>query len=212
MRLNLGLAIMLVAAFVGCAGTNLEEQTQMAYNLTKEHFKNTATIKDDPLDTLATITTLNGFQFKYGRDTVLNDNFLRAFINKKTGTTTIQLYQVIYYHGGGWNFFQTINYETPSGPEARRVKVISRNVDCSGSHYYGGCTYTEHLAFEIEEEFLRIIAAGYQPGQHVTWKFKFKAKSGREYKDGMLPAEIAGFLEAIDAYRASCGLTNAASK
>lgn len=207
MRLSLGLATALAVALAGCAGTR-ETQIQTALSLTKEHFKNTATIKDDSLDTTATITTVNGLQEKRGLFSIVwNDNFLRAFINKKTGLTTIQLYQVIYYQGSGWNFFQTVNYETPTGPESRPVTIISRNVDCSGSRY-SDCTYTEHVGFDVDEKLLRAIAAGYRPGQHIAWKFKFNAKSGKDYNDGILPAEVAGFLEAIDAYRASRGLTS----
>ena len=212
MRVNLGLAIALAVTLAGCAGTTREGQIQTALSLTKEHFKNTATIKDDSLDTKATITTVNGFQEKRGLlGIVWDDNFLRAFINKKTGQTTIQLYQIIYYQGSGWNFFQTVNYETPDGPESRPATIISRDVDCSGSRY-SGCIYTEHVGFDIDEKLLHTIAAGYQPGQRAAWKFKFNAKSGKDYNDGMLPAEVAGFLEAIDAYRASRGLTSAAPK
>jgi len=195
----------LAAAISGCATTNREEQLQAAFSLTKEHFKNTATIKDDSLDTTAVITTLNGFQEKRGLlGIVWDDNFLRAFINKKTGKFSIQLYQVISYQGSGWNFYQSVNYETPNGPEARQVSSINRDVDCSNARY-GGCKYTEHIGFEVDEKLLRTIAAGYQPGQQVVWKFKFNAKSGKEHNNGMLPAEIAGFFEAVDEYRVGHG-------
>lgn len=210
MRLNLGLAAAIAVALAGCASTTREAQVQTAISLTKEHFKNTATIKDDSLDTTATITTVNGLQEKRGLlGIVRDDNFLRAFIDKKTGRTTIQLYQVIYYQGSGWKFYQTVNYETPTEPESRPVMIISRDVDCSGSRY-SGCTYTEHVGFDVDEKLLRTIAVGYQPGQPVGWKFKFNAKSGKDYNDGMLTAEVAGFLEAIDAYRASRGMAGAA--
>lgn len=134
-----------------------------------------------------------------------DDNFLRAFVDEKSGRTTIQLYQVIYYQGSGWNFYQTVNFETASGPESRPVTIIKRDVDCSGSRY-SGCTYVEHVGFDVDEKLLRIIAERYQPGQRAGWKFKFSAKSGKEYNDGMLPAEVAGFLETLDAYRTAKGL------
>lgn len=66
--------------------------------------------------------------------------------------------------------------------------------------------YAEHVALEIDENFLRLIASGYQPGQRAAWKFKFIAKSGIDYKDALLPAEVAGFLDALDAYRGKNGL------
>jgi hypothetical protein len=195
--------VALCVSMYGCATVSPQQQVQAAISLTPEHFASTATIKDDPLDTTATINTYNGFQEKRGLlGIVWNDNFLRAFVDKKTGRTTIQLYQVIYYQGSGWNFFQTINYETPNGPTSKPVTVISRDVDCTGSRY-GGCTYNEHLGIELDEAFLRVIAKRYQPGQMAIWQFKLNAKSGQEHKDGMLPAEIVGFLQALDSYRAS---------
>ena len=194
------LPLFLVFTVTSCATTTQEAQLQTALSLSKEHFKNTATVKDDSLDTVATITTVNGFQEKRGLlGIVWDDNFLRAFIDKKTGKTSFQIYQVIYYQGSGWNFFQTVNFETPSGPQSKPVTVISRDVDCTGSRY-SGCTYVEHVAFDVDESLLRTIAANYSPGQRAGWKFKFAAKSGRDYNDGMLPAEVAGLLDKVDEY------------
>lgn len=206
MRSNLTLAVVAAAVLAGCAGTTSDAQIQTALSLTKDHFRTTATIKDDALDTVATVSTERGFQEKRGLlGVVSDDNFLRAFIDKKTGTTTMQVYQVIYYTGRSWNFFQTVNYEAPNGPQSRPVTIIGKDVNCTGSRY-GGCTYSEHLGFEVDESLLRLIAASYQPGHAAAWKFKFAAKSGKDYNDGMLGAEVAGFLEAVDFYRASHGL------
>ena len=212
MQSKLTLIVLLASALVGCATTSREAQIETALSLTKEHFRSTAAVKDDSLDTVATITTVNGFQEKRGLlGIVWDDNFLRAFIDKKTGRTTIQLYQIIYYQGSGWNFYQTVNFETPAGPQSKPVTVIKRDVDCTGSRY-SGCTYVEHVGFDVDEDLLRTIAGSYQPGQRDGWKFKFVAKSGREYNDGMLPAEVAGFLEAIDSYRAAKGLSPSEAK
>ncbi|HJV28862.1 MAG TPA: hypothetical protein VJ673_24515 [Aromatoleum sp.] len=205
-------AIVVLITLAGCAGVSQQAQYQTAISLTREHFRSTATIKDDPLDTIATINTANGFKEKRGLlGIVWDDNFLRAFIDKKSGKTTFQVYQVIYYQGSGWNFYQSVNFETPNGPVSVPVTVIDRSVECSGSRY-GGCTYTEHIGFDLDESLLRTIAAGYQAGQPVAWKFKFNAKSGAEYRDGMLPAEIAGILDAVDGYRARRGLPTVATK
>lgn len=174
--------------------------------LTKEHFRDTITIKDDSLDTVAEISTAKGFQERKGlAGVVWDDNFLRALVDKQTGQTRIQLYQIIYYQGDSWNFYHTINYETPEGPQSRPLVIIDRNVNCTFSRY-GGCMYAEHVGLEVDERLLRFIAATYQPGQLQAWKFKFTAKSGREYRDGMLVGEVAGLLEALDGYRGRKGL------
>lgn len=210
--MNYAMALLLALALTGCATTTREAQIQTALSLTKEHFKNTAMVKDDSLDTVATITTVNGFQEKRGLlGIVWDDNFLRAFIDKKTGKTSFQLYQVIYYQGSGWNFYQTVNFETPSGPQSKPVTVISRDVDCTGSRY-SGCTYVEHVAFDVDESLLRTIAVNYSPGQRAGWKFKFTAKSGKDYNDGMLPAEIAGLLDKVDEYLNGKGFARGPAK
>ena len=203
MKFNIILVLMLTVT--GCA--TREAQIQTAISLTRDHFKNTAILKDDSLDTTATITTVNGFQEKHGLlGIVWDDNFLRAFIDKKTGKATIQVYQIINYEAHDWNFYQTVNYETPSGPVSESATIIDRNVNCSNSTALHGCEYREQVAFDIDEKLLRAIASNYQPGQRAAWRFKFTAKSGIEYNDGILPAEIGGLLDAIDGYRVRNGL------
>lgn len=198
------LAPLLILAAAACA--TKDAQTRKAVNLSKGHFSDTATVKDDYLDTIATITTVNGLTQKHGlMSMVWDDNFLRAFIDKRTGETSFQLYQVIYYTGGGWNFYQTANYETPSGPQSKPATVIHRDVDCSGSRY-SGCTYVEHVAFDVEQSVLRAVAADYMAGRRAGWGFKFSARSGGSYNERMLSAEIAGLLDAVDAYLRRKGL------
>ena len=188
----------------GCA-TTTESLTQTALNLTKEHFSNTATIKDDALDTTATITTFNGFQEKRGLlGVVWEDDFLRAFVDKKSGKTLIQVYQKLSYRGSGWHFFNTVNYETPTGPQSAQLTIIKRDVDCSGSRYLG-CTYTEQVGFNVDESLFRTIAGKYAPGKLAGWKYKLSAKSGQDYQGTILASEIAGFMEKLDGYRSAKG-------
>lgn len=182
----------------------LSKQAQQLIALTPADFQRTATLKDDPLDTTAQISTQPGFQEKRGLlKLVWYDNFLRAFIDKKTGATDFQVYQYITY-SGSWHFYQTANFETPTGPESREVTVISRNVDsCSA---YGGCSFTEHVGFNVSEELLRSIAARYSAAPGSIWRFKFGSKAGGDWQDGMANAEVAGLLAAVDQYRATRGL------
>jgi hypothetical protein len=178
-----------------------EAQIDAVRTLTKEHFYRTAVVHDDPLDTVATITTARGFQEKHGiMGFVYDDNFLRAFIDKNTGEVTYQVYQVIHYQDRSWNFYNRVNFETLAGPQSRNVTVIGRDVDCAGSRYRG-CTYVEDVGFEVDDSLLRAVASRYVPGDLNVWKFKFGAKSGEDHRDGILSSEVAGFLDRVDAYR-----------
>lgn len=183
----------------------LPKQIQQLIAMTPEQFEQTATLKDDDLETAAVITTINGWQQKDGLlRLVNNDNFFRAFIHKKTGKTTFQVYHAVRYMQSGWAFFEIVNYETPDGPKSATLTVLGRDVaSCST---YLGCTYFEQVAFEIDEALLRDVAKRYQPGQVAAWRYRLKAKSGAERDEGFVAAEVAGLLRAVDKYRAAKGL------
>jgi hypothetical protein len=179
-----------ISLTIGVASISESKQPDL-FSLPMEHFRDTATVKDDPLDTSVTVTTENGLL------RVVNfDQFFRGFVDKKTGVETIQIYEWINYDGD-WRFYETANYETATGPESTKVDSISRELlGCSTTL---GCTHVEHMAFMVPEALLRAEAAKYQPGQKSgVWLFRLNAKSGVEFKDGFTYAEIAGFLAKLD--------------
>lgn len=199
--------IFLVSAttvLAGCA-TNMqpEQQAQMIANLTPDHFYRSTIVKDDSLDVTATVSSQNGYQTKKGLlGVVWEDNFLRAFIDKRSGQTTYQLYQMIKYNSPSWRFYQQINYETPSGPVSKPVTIISRDVVSCANARYSGCLYAEHMAIELDESLLRTISKTANAGHPVAWRFKFIAKNAPDFQEGLLPAEVAGFLKRVDEYKA----------
>lgn len=172
-------------------------------SLSMEHFRDTATLKDDALDTVATITTEPGFIEHQGLlRVVMHDTFLRGFIDKKTGETTTQVYEWITYDGA-WRFYETANFSTLNGPVSVPATQIDKDLDgCSTL----SCTHTEHVAFTIPDAYLRALAAAYVPGKPAIWLYKFIPKSGPDFADGLSNAEVAGFIAKIDAYKAAHGL------
>jgi hypothetical protein len=184
----------------------LTKQQRQFLALTPADFERTMTVKDDALDTVARFSTENGYQEKHGLLGLASfDNFLRAWVDKKSGETTFQLYEWISY-GGDWRFYDRINYETPDGPDSKAVTVIDRSVNgCSQF----GCSFTEHLGFEVSEMLLRKIAASYDPVTPKAWHFKFNSKAGVEFQDGVNAAEIVAILSAVDRYRAAHRYTKA---
>lgn len=185
----------------------LSKQAQRFLALTPSDFQRAMTMKDDSLDTVARISTEKGYQEKQGLlGIVWNDNFLRAFIDKKTGETTYQLYQIISYDGD-WRFYQTVNYEAPDGPESKEVTVIDRSVDACGTYR---CSFTEHLGFDVPEQLMRQLAGSYTPEVPRAWHFKFGSKAGVEFQDGVNVAEVVAILSAVDQYRASHQFANPA--
>lgn len=156
---------------------------------------------DDDLETTATLTTANAYQSN-GKftDRVRSDNFLRAFIDKRSGTTRYQLYQSITYNYIYRNF-SGASFATAEGPSNIAITVISHEVlGCFGGP--DKCSYKDTLGFDISEDQLRWVAGQYVAGASPFWRFKFRSQAGMDWEDRMMPAEAAGLLEAVSRYRA----------
>ena len=191
----------------GCGTTR--QQTQNALTLTPEHFKNTAIVEDDDLEVTAIVSTEKGSKRRQGLlHFVYEDNFLRAFIDKATDEVTYQVYQSIYYEASDWRFYRKANYEAPDGLKTADAKLlkapIAHGFDCPG-HTSSVCTYNEHVGFSVDRELLDSIASTYEPNKSVKWNFKFIPRDGDDFHDGLLVAEVVGFLQAVDWYRESKG-------
>jgi hypothetical protein len=175
-------------------------------SLSMEHFRDTATVKEDPLGGAATITTENGFAERTGpMRMVWNDEFLSGVIDKKTGQKSYQVYAWIIY-SGRWRSYETATYQAASGPQSVPATKIGRSAaNCA----VGECTYTERIAFPVDEELLRRLAAGYAPGKAAVWAYRFIAKTGPDFAGGISSAEIAGLLAKVDEYTDTVPLVKA---
>jgi hypothetical protein len=165
--------------------------------LTMEHFRDTATVKDDPVDAITTISTENGYaEHKGPMRMVWNDEYLRSVIDKKTGQKSFQVYAWIIY-GGRLRSYETADYQTPAGPKSvPAIQIGKEMANCA----VGECLYTERMAFPVDEALLRQLAAASVQGKPTIWAYKFIAKTGPDYAGGLSSAEIAGLLAKIDEY------------
>jgi len=170
--------------------------------LTPEAVAAAISITDDSLEVMATLNTSKAYSTK-GKftDPVRSDNFLRAMIDKKTGATTFQVYQMVRYTGDT-RMFTSVNYATGEGPINAPVQTISNEViTCS----YGLCVREENIGFLVPEAVLRGIAATYRRGASQPWRFRFKARQGFDWEDRIMPAEVAGLVLAVDRHGARIG-------
>lgn len=166
-------------------------------SLTMEHFRDAATITDEPRDSMATISTEKGFVQHTGpMRMVWNDEYLRGSIDKKTGQKVFRVDAWMTYTGK-WRFYRTASFQTQGGPRSVAAAQIAKEAaNCA----VGDCTYTEHVAFPVDEELLRQLAARRVPGKAEIWPFKLSADSGPDYRAGVSDAEIAGLLAKVDDY------------
>jgi hypothetical protein len=175
-------------------------------SLTMEHFRDTATVKDDPLHAKATITTENGYVEHSGpMRMVWQDEFLSAVIDQSTGQKSFQIDAEITY-SGSWRSYESANYPTANGRRSVPATRISKEAaNCA----VGECIYTEHIAFPVDEQVLRQVAAARAAAKPALWPFQAVAKSGAGYTGGLSDAEVAGFLVKVDEYAARPAMAGA---
>jgi len=166
-------------------------------SLTMEHFRDTATVTENPSDGTTIISTENGYREHTGpMRMVWHDEYLRGVIDRKTGRRSLQVYAWVIY-AGSLRTYQSASYRTANGPRSVSVIQLAKEVvNCP----VGDCTYTERVAFPIDEESLRQFAAARVPGNPGKWPYELIAKSGPEYAGALSGAEIAGFLARVDEY------------
>ena len=185
----------IIAAVLGSSAAGAKDPALSS--LSMEHFRDTATITENPSDGTAVISTENGYVEHTGPlRMVWHDEFLRGVIDRKSGARSLQVYALVIYSGALRNY-ESANYRTANGTRSVPVKPLGREVmNCP----VGDCTYTDRLAFTVDEESMRQIAAARAPGSPDKWPYKLVAKSGPAYTGELSSAEIAGFLAKIDEY------------
>ena len=172
-------------------------------SLTPDHFRQTAAIADDALEPVATITTDKGFSSR-GRftDRVRSDNFFRALVDKATGVSVLQLYAEVSYNFE-WRNFTSASVLMAGRPKAIPLTIIDRKVVTCAS---GICSYKETVAIPLTESEVKEIAAGWNAAGSCPWPYRLKATNGVDFEDAIMPAEAAGVLGALDAYRRKMGI------
>lgn len=182
---------------LGFAANTVHAKDPALLSLTLEHFRDTASVTDDPADGVTTISTEKGFAEHRGpMRTVWNDEYLTGVIDKKTGQRSFQVHAWITYRGN-WRFYETANYQTIAGAKSVPATQVGKEMENCAT---GDCMYTERFAFPIDEELLRQLAAANAPGKPVIWAYKFIARSGPDYAGGLSSAEIAGILAKVDEF------------
>jgi len=199
--------ITLIILFIltGCV-VNPFTQTTTSH-LNKQHFKEAVIANEYASETVITFSTIKGYQRRHSlHNVVWDDNFLRGFVDRKNGTKSYQIYNVIYYANSGaempWKSFSQVNYQTPDGNDLARTTPIKKEEDCTALPRYGQCLYSEHVVFQIDETLLREVAKFYQENQSAEtfWQYELIPNSGTPYNDKLSVAEIAGLLERMDEY------------
>lgn len=169
-----------------------------ADHLTADVARERVVLHDDALETEATLSTRKVLRSTRGLlRTPHNDNHLQAHVDRRTGQVRFEVHQTLQYLGG-YRAFGAVHYETADSPMKAKVRTVDGNQPaCDAVDPQSSCY--EEVSFVVDEAELRRLASSAAPG--TTWAFKFKPERGREERASLPRAEIAGLLQAVDAYR-----------
>ncbi len=197
------IVVLLFSLISGCANHQQKAQDEgIRYlNISKEEHKALISVKDDPLETVAILSTQAGFQQRHGlANVVWNDFFLRGFIDKKTGAKSVQVYAALEHVKGTWLHPYQANYGNPL--VTTPTVSIASDVDCSVSNLYGSCRYREHVGFMLsQDELNRVEETIKTDPQNKIWLFKMKTRAGHDITDGFTTNEIAALIEKMNEYK-----------
>lgn len=198
-----GATVALASTSVGQAEEKVPKQLRKLYAMTPEDHAAKVQIVDDALELEAQFSTIDSFQWKQGfLASPGTDIFVRAFVDKSSGAASFQVYFLFNQVAPQWPRYYSVNFETPLGIQSASLENIGNDVRCGTSFGMVQCTYVEHLVFDVPEQLLRDIAAGYTPNSSDGWDLRFKAQSGADGNIAIMPAEVAGLLLRVDQYRA----------
>jgi hypothetical protein len=184
------------AALVACALINAATAKDAELlSLGAEHFTATATVTEETQATR--ISTERGYVERSGLlGEVWHDEYLAARIPRDSGGVSYEIAVSITYRGGS-RAYRTAEYRGLEQLETVPLQVLKRQViNCPT----GECTYTEQLAFPVDEALLRHIAQGYVPGKPELWRFRILAKGAPDYRGALSNAEVKGLLSRVDSY------------
>lgn len=191
-------------AALACAAASVDAQTKTELRTLALFDRSPDTliplikVEGDSLDPRITIST-------YGvtavtskgllASTTAENSFMRAFIDRKTGDVSAQIYQSTSYGGRGFNTFSRATYEVPAGVEEVEVTQVGTDVSCS--RY--GCTHYADVVFPVKLATLKAAAAGYDPSNpRIGLKYRIFGQSGANIDDAVPINEIVAFVNVID--------------
>lgn len=181
--------------------TSLEKQVRVLLDRLPAALEPLMKVSGDSMDPRITVSSQGVTAVKqtilFSSSTVEN-SFLRAFIDRKTGSVTAQIYHIASYGGTGWNFFETATVETGDGLKEVRLDRIGTDVDCS--RY--GCWHTEDVGVPIGFEALEAAAAKFNPSEPARGiHYRLFAQSGQKIDEAVPGNEIVAFVNVVNRLR-----------
>jgi hypothetical protein len=164
-------------------------------------------VVDDPLEQAVVLTTASAYKRGQAMDGAFaTDVHLRAAVDRASGKVTWQVWHEMI------NFRQklhvaAVQYRSGGALQAGQpARVEKWDEVCQMADTNAPCFTHLRVVFDLPEAAVREIAASWSAGSRTAWPVRFKAEAGDDVTGGLAPAEAAGLVQAVDAWRARTGI------
>jgi len=174
--------------------------------LSPADFARQVDIADDPQESAVVLSTREGYtRSRSIAGARANDVHLRALVDRGTGRVSWQVWHELVYVGGPREVRAVHYFADGTQRRAVPVAVEHRLDECPPTDAVGFCNQFTRVAFELPEDTVREIAKSYREGERAPWRLRFEDANGRDMTGGLAPAEAAGLVQALDAWRGRAG-------
>lgn len=171
-------------------------------SLSPQDFAQKVHVEDDPLAPAVMLSTQRGYTRGRSIDgAYANDVYLRAVVDRNTGSVRWQVWHEFINVRGHKNVVAIHYLKGGTTASADPVALDQWLDQCPPTDGAGSCNEFTRVAFELPEDVMREVAASYRAGSREPWRLQFKDVSGRDVTGGIAPAEVAGLVQALDAWQ-----------
>lgn len=135
----------------------------------------------------------------------VDDVHLRAVVDRASGRVTWQVWHDLVTVR---RYRNVVSVQYVSGGELRTARPIAVDHSlgqCPPTDGPGFCNKITRIGFELPESAVREMAASYAAGSRAPWRLHFRDAAGRDVSSGIAPAEAAGLVAALEAWRGNAG-------
>jgi hypothetical protein len=198
--------IAVLALGAPAAARAYEQLPRQLASLTPGDFARLVQISDDPQQAVVVLSTEKGYtRSRSITGARADDVHLRALIDRSTGRVTWQVWHQLINVTTHWNVI-SIHY-LDRGVAQNVAPIVQEHglTHCPPTDGLGTCSKVTRVGFELPARVVREMAAGYSRNSRTPWRLRFKDAAGRNVTGGLAPAEAAGLITAVEAWRGKPG-------
>lgn len=150
-------------SLVGCVTpAQLAEENERRFSsMTLESVNNCTSISGDEMTELTTFSSYNCYKdLDYYNQNVWGEYIIRAHKNKKYGTTSYEVYAMLF--GKEWSYPYSATYLKPQkNGETKLIRVDTKRIHTDVSCSSSSCTHEEHYTFPLDSSYLKTLSDNY---------------------------------------------------